>query len=77
VLRDDYDEIMGRIGAGGIEMLSARVGRWLQLRPKAADGAARTMAPGVDGELVATVPRGFYLRAMFTRAILARADATP
>jgi DNA mismatch repair protein MutH len=77
VLRDDYDEIMGRIGAGGIEMLSARVGRWLQLRPKAADGAARTMAPGVDGELVATVPRGFYLRALFTGAILARADAMP
>jgi DNA mismatch repair protein MutH len=77
VLREDFDEIMGRIGMGGIEMLSGRVGRWLQLRPKAAHGRVRTNAPGVDGDLVATVPRGFYLRARFTGAILASPEAIP
>jgi DNA mismatch repair protein MutH len=77
VLKDDFDEILGRIGAVGVEGLSARVGRWLQLRPKAAHGRVRTRAPGSDGGLVETVPRGFYLRARFTRAILRDASALP
>ncbi len=77
VLRDDFDEIVGRIGMGGIEGLSARVGRWLQLRPKAAHGGIRTFAPGSEEGLLATVPRGFYLRARFTRAILTDPEALP
>jgi DNA mismatch repair protein MutH len=76
VLRDDFEEITGRIGAGQIEGVSARVGRWLQLRPKAAHGRVRTLAPGSEGE-VATVPRGFYLRARFTGAILGDVGAMP
>jgi DNA mismatch repair protein MutH len=77
VLRDDFDEILGRVGATGIEGLSARVGRWMQLRPKAAHGRVRTRAPGADGGLVETVPRGFYLRARFTGAILRDPQALP
>ena len=77
ILREDFDEIMGRIGIGGIEGLSARVGRWLQLRPKAAHGRVRTRAPGVDGDTVDTVPRGFYLRTSFTGALLRDPGATP
>ncbi|MGH7272359.1 MAG: MutH/Sau3AI family endonuclease [Polyangiaceae bacterium] len=70
VLAGDFEEIVGRIGLGDVERVSARVGRWLQLRPKAAHGGVRTRAPGEDGETVWTVPRGFYLRARFTRTIL-------
>lgn len=73
----DFDEIVGRVGAGDIEGLTARVGRWLQLRPKAAHGGVRTGAPGLDGEIVPTVPRGFYLRARFTGAILRDPGACP
>ncbi len=69
-LADDFDEIMGQIGIGGIEGVSARLGRYMQLRPKAATGSVRTAAPGPDGEIVATVPRGFYLRTAFTTALL-------
>jgi DNA mismatch repair protein MutH len=76
-LAHDFDEIVGRIGAGDIEGLTARVGRWLQLRPKAAHGRTRTGAPGIDGEVVATVPRGFYLRARFTGALLRDPGACP
>lgn len=76
-LRADFDEIVGAIGAGGVEGITARVGRWLQLRPKAKDGSARTIAYGPDGERIATVPRGFYLRALFTGAILKDARAVP
>jgi DNA mismatch repair protein MutH len=77
VFAADFEEILGRVGAGAIEGLSAHVGRWLQLRPKAAHGRVRTIAPGRDGDRVSTVPRGFYLRARFTRAILAEPGAMP
>ena len=69
-LKNDFDEIIGRIAIGDIEGLSAHVGDVLQLRPKAATGSVRTTAPGRDGELVSTVPRGFYLRARFVAGIL-------
>lgn len=69
-LKDDFDEIVGRIAIGDIEDLSAHVGRHLQLRPKAATGSVRTAAPGRDGEIVATVPRGFYLRTKFVESVL-------
>jgi DNA mismatch repair protein MutH len=77
VLAGDFDEIVGRIGAGDVEGVSGRVGRWLQLRPKAAHGRVRTLAPASDGDVFATVPRGFYLRARFTGAILRDAAAMP
>lgn len=77
ILHADFDEILGAIAIGGIEGVTAHMGRWLQLRPKAADSRARAMALGPDEALIATVPRGFYLRARFTGAILADPSATP
>ncbi len=77
VLRADFEEIVGLLGVGRVEDVSAHLGRWLQLRPKAASGRTRTLALGVDGEVVATVPRGFYLRPRFTGALLADAGAEP
>jgi DNA mismatch repair protein MutH len=80
VLRADFEEILGRIAIGGIEGVSAHLGRWLQLRPKAAHARVRTLAPaapGDDGGSIATVPRGFYLRARFTGAILRDPSAEP
>jgi DNA mismatch repair protein MutH len=77
VLKSDFEEILGRIGALGIEGMSARVGRWLQLRPKAAHGRVRTRAPGADAGLIETVPRGFYLRARLTSALLLDVAAVP
>jgi DNA mismatch repair protein MutH len=77
ILAGDFDEIFGRIGMGDIEGITARVGRWLQLRPKAAHGRVRTTVAGAEGELVSTVPRGFYLRASFTGAILRDPAAMP
>jgi DNA mismatch repair protein MutH len=70
-LRADFEDLMGKIAIGRIEALTAREGRWLQVRPKAATGRVRTMMIGAEGEVILTVPRGFYLRASFTRALLA------
>jgi DNA mismatch repair protein MutH len=77
VLRADFEDAVGLIGAGGIEEVTAHAGRWLQVRPKAADSQARAVAFGPEGEPVATVPRGFYLRRRFTAAILRDPAAVP
>lgn len=77
VLAADFDAIMGLVGIGRVESLDARTGRWLQARPKAAHARVRTLAYGPDGEPLAALPRGFYLRARFTGAILEEAAALP
>jgi len=77
VLRGDFDDVVGLIGIGRIEDLTAHRGRWLQVRPKARDGSVRTVAWGAGNEAIETVPRGFYLRTRFTRAILADPEALP
>ncbi len=77
ILHADFDEIFGAIAIGGIEGVTAHLGRFMQLRPKAADSHARALSVGPDDSLIATVPRGLYLRARFTGAILADPSATP
>jgi DNA mismatch repair protein MutH len=77
ILRGDFDDVVGLVGIGRIEELTAHRGRWMQVRPKAAHGRVRTAAYGAEGELIETVPRGFYLRARFTGALLRDPTATP
>ena len=70
VLRADFDDIVGMVAIGKGALLDARLGRWLQARPKAAHGEVRTRAYGHEGQIESLVPRGFYLRARFTGALL-------
>jgi DNA mismatch repair protein MutH len=70
VLRADFDDIVGLVALGRVESLTAHLGRWLQARPKAAHSGVRTWAYGEDGEPLRALPRGFYLRARFTGALL-------
>lgn len=67
-LRDDWEDLMGAIGAGRGGSLTAREGQWLQVRPKAAHAQVRTLGPSPDG-VAAMLPLGFYLRPAFTRRI--------
>ena len=71
-LADDWETLMDRVVLGRVEEISAREGECLQIRPKAANAAARRLAIGASGAREPTLPRGFYLRARFTAAILAR-----
>ena len=71
-LAKDWETLMDRVVLGRVEEISAREGEWLQIRPKAANAAARRLAIGASGALEPTLPRGFYLRPSFTAAILAR-----
>ncbi len=70
-LRFDWEELAGLIGRGDVEQVTGHLGRHLQVRPKAAHGRARRRALDPDGMSFEALPRGFYLRASFTAAILA------
>lgn len=70
VLRADWEEHMELLSTGRFEELDARLGVYLQIRPKAANSRALTAAGDSGGAPAATLPRGFYLRSRFTHAIL-------
>lgn len=72
MLRRDWEELMDLIVLGWVERITARHGEVLQLRPKAANNKALTEAIGEQGQPILTLPRGFYLKKNFTRALLAR-----
>ncbi len=72
VLRTDWEELMEFVSLGRLDQLSARLGTYLQIRPKAANSRSLRWAVGADGERVQTNPRGFYLRTRFTQEILRR-----
>lgn len=74
-LRGDWELLVGRLAAGEGELLTAREGRVLQVRPKAANASARRHATDPDGAPMRAAPRGFYLRASFTRTLLVAYDA--
>ncbi|CAG9295796.1 DNA mismatch repair endonuclease MutH [Celerinatantimonas diazotrophica] len=69
-LRQDWEELMEAVAFGRVDEITARHGQALQLRPKAANSKVRTQAYGRDGQLIETLPRGFYLRRSFTQALL-------
>ncbi len=71
-LRADWEALTESLALGELWQIDARKGEALQLRPKAARADDHTWTIDADGEWAAANPRGFYLRARFTRALLAR-----
>jgi len=70
ILKSDWENVMELVSLGKIDLLNARLGEVLQVRPKAAHSRVTTKAYGANGEIIDTLPRGFYLRASFTQKIL-------
>ena len=70
ILENDWSEFSLMIGTGKLTEIDASMGRYLQVRPKAAN--AKSLCYGFDdeGNKILTLPRGFYLRAGFTATIL-------
>ena len=77
VLRADWEELAGYIGRGHVEALTGHLGKFLQIRPKAAHSRARRVGIDADGVPFAALPKGFYLRPSFTGALLRRHFALP
>lgn len=70
ILQSDWEYVMERVSLGQVDQLNARQGEYLQVRPKAAHSRVTTKAIGGNGEMIETLPRGFYLRAQFTQNLL-------
>lgn len=69
-LKQDWEELMDLIVLGKLEQITARIGEVMQLRPKGANSKAITKGIGKNGEVIDTLPLGFYLRKEFTANIL-------
>lgn len=76
ILRVDWYELMGRVQMGQLDQINARLGQYLQIRPKALNAGVRTQGIGINGECVRTSPRGFYLRTAFTAKIVTKSELT-
>ncbi|MFI4963386.1 MAG: DNA mismatch repair endonuclease MutH [Legionellales bacterium] len=70
VLAADWNYLTLQMTTGQLESLDATSGEYLQVRPKAADGKSLCFGFDAEGNKVKTLPRGFYLRSMFTAQIL-------
>lgn len=69
-LKQDWEELMDLIVLGKLDQITARIGEVMQLRPKGANSKAITKGIGKNGEVIDTLPLGFYLRKEFTANIL-------
>ncbi len=69
-LKQDWEELTELIQLGHYEDLNAYKGKYLQIRPKAAN--SKTFIQVIDhlGQTISTVPKGFYIRTLLTREIL-------
>lgn len=71
-LERDYEHLALRIGRGELDRLTAHEGEVMQVRPKARFGRARRLSFDAEGAVSTEQPRGIYLRARFTEAIVRR-----
>ena len=70
VLQADWEELTTMIVTGELSKLDAAMGRYLQVRPKAANASSLGYAFDEKGNKILTLPRGFYLRSSFTVSVL-------
>jgi DNA mismatch repair protein MutH len=70
ILAADWNYFALQISTGQLETIDATQGEYIQIRPKAANGKSLCYAYDSEGTKVQTLPRGFYLRSIFTNKIL-------
>ncbi len=75
ILENDWRLLTGMIATGRLAELDARLGEYLQVRPKGANAKSLCEALNDAGQKVMTLPRGFYLRRLFTAQVLQVAQA--
>lgn len=71
-LKDDWQELCDMIVLGDIDKISSSMGKYLQIRPKAANSKSLTKDKNQSGANKLTLPRGFYLRPTFTHSIISK-----
>lgn len=71
ILAEDWKFLTDMIASGRLEELDATYGTYLQIRPKGANAKSLCKAYDASGGIIQTLPRGFYLRALFTQHVMA------
>lgn len=77
LLKRDWEGVADLITNGDIGRITGSLGEALHIRPKAASASDKKWTVGEGGEWLRANPRGFYLRASFTGAVLASRLALP
>lgn len=70
ILEADWTYLTMLISTGQLELLDARLGEYLQVRPKGSNGLSLCNGTDMEGNTIKTLPRGLYLRSKFTNQIL-------
>lgn len=70
ILRQDWEELSELITLGRFDELSAHKGKYLQIRPKAANAKTFIRVLNQYGQMISIVPKGFYVRALLTQQII-------
>ena len=73
-LKDDWQELCDMIVLGNIDQISSSMGKYLQIRPKAAHSKSLTRDNNQSGKNKLTLPRGFYLPPSFTDSIISHTN---
>jgi DNA mismatch repair protein MutH len=69
-LQKDWEELMELVCLGKLDQITSHMGAYLQIRPKGANAKALTTTLDEEGNIIQTLPRGFYLRPEFTGQII-------
>ena len=72
ILQQDWEELTEYLISGQFDQLSARLGTFLHIRPKAASSRHPIPTANHEGDLIYTVPKGFYLRTSLTKTLFTR-----
>jgi len=70
VLQQDWEELSSMLSMGEVDQISAKLGTYLQLRPKAAHSRVLSRTVSNNDETPLRNPKGFYLRTTLTKKIL-------
>jgi len=70
IFKTDFDELIDLISLGDISQITASLGTYLHIRPKAAHARSLTAHANEAGAPGQTLPRGFYLRSSFTGSLV-------
>ena len=69
-LQKDWEELTEKMNVGKVDRLSAHLGEYLQIRPKAANSKTFVQIMNNEGQMISIVPKGFYVRTTLTQQIL-------
>ena len=69
-LQQDWEELMELVCLGKLDQITSHMGKYLQIRPKGANAKSLTTTLDEEGNIIKTLPRGFYLRPEFTQRII-------